>query len=142
MRDPYAVQAEHEDRVGAAGGAGRVIVLRGDRDDVADRRLEPPGGRADDMRVAGDRLDRVVVAMLVGHEQDVGGMRLDRGVVERDPRRHLGRERPERVDRDRVLGAGERVRGLAVPASDHDMRIRFLTVSHAGNITWTEDLWR
>src|SRR4051812_42765529 len=43
---------------------------------VADRRLEPPGGRADDMRVAGDRLDRGVVAMLVGHEQDVGGMGL------------------------------------------------------------------
>ena len=46
------VELEGEDRVGTALGAGRLVVLGGDGDDLADRRAEPAGGRAQDRRVA------------------------------------------------------------------------------------------
>ena len=38
---------------------------------LADRRLEAPGRRADDCRLAADRVDAVVVDVLVGDEQEV-----------------------------------------------------------------------
>ena len=45
-----AVVRETEDRVRAAPGAGSVIVLGGDTDYFAERRLEGAGGGADDLR--------------------------------------------------------------------------------------------
>jgi hypothetical protein len=46
VADAQAVQLEAEDRVGPPLGAGDIVVFGGDRDDLADRRLESPGGRA------------------------------------------------------------------------------------------------
>jgi hypothetical protein len=46
VAEAEAVEREAEDRVGAAYGAGPVVVPGGDRDDLADRTLEPARGRA------------------------------------------------------------------------------------------------
>jgi len=78
------------------------------------------------VRLTRDHLDGVVVAVLVRHEQQVRRMRLDRRVLESDPRSHLGWERADGVDDNGVLRTGKRVGGLAVPADDHDVKIRFL----------------
>ena len=119
VRDTEVVQHEDEHGVRAAGGSGRVVVLGRHGGHLPDGRLEPAGSRPDHLRAARDRLDAVVVAVLVGHEQEVGGVGLDRWVRESDPRRDVGRKGPKRVDRDRVLVAGERERGLPMPADDH-----------------------
>ncbi len=72
VADPHAVEVEDEDRVRSALGPGRVVVLGGDGEHLADRGLEPARGRAQDGRGAADRLDAVVVEVLVGDEQQVG----------------------------------------------------------------------
>ena len=69
VRHAPAAEREGEQRVGAALGAGGVVVLGGDGEHLADRRLQAPGGRAQRHRVAGDRADAVVVEVLVGDEQ-------------------------------------------------------------------------
>jgi hypothetical protein len=53
-------------------------VLGGDRDHLAERRIERSGRRSHDVGRAGDEVDRVVVAVLVRHEQEVGLDALDR----------------------------------------------------------------
>ena len=100
MADAKAVEGEAEDRVRPALGAGDGVVLGGDSDDLAGRRVERAGGRADRDRVAADGLDAVVVAVLVRDQQQVGLEPLDRRVVEVDAVRGRGRHVAERVDRD------------------------------------------
>ena len=66
------VELEHEDRVRPARGARLLVVLGGDRRDLAERRLERARRRAQDRRIAADRLDAVVVDVLVGDQQQLG----------------------------------------------------------------------
>ena len=127
MGDAKAVECEGEDCVRAADGAGRGVVLRRHRNDLAHGRLEPAGGRPDHLRVAGDRLDAGVVAVLMCHQEEVGGVGLDGRVGEPEPRRDVWREDPKRVDRDRVLAARERKCGLPVPADDHRELLSIMT---------------
>jgi hypothetical protein len=68
VRKPQPVEGEAKDRVRTALGAGDLVVLGGDGDHLADRRLEGPRGRTQDHRRAADDLDRVVVDVLVRHE--------------------------------------------------------------------------
>ena len=72
VAEAQAAEGEAEDRVRPALRSGDIIVLGGDRDDLADRRLEPTGGRTKDDRRAADDRDVVVVAMLVRDEQEIG----------------------------------------------------------------------
>ena len=127
MRDAKVVEREGEERVGTADGAGRGVVLRRHRNDLAHGRLEPAGGRPDHLRVAGDRLDACVVAVLVCHQEEVGGVGLDGRVGEPEPCRDVRWEDTERVDRDRVLAPCERECGLPVPADDHRELLSIMT---------------
>jgi hypothetical protein len=60
-----AVEREAEDRVRPACRSRYGVVLGGDGDHLADRRLEPSGRRAQDDGSAADGLDAVVVGVLV-----------------------------------------------------------------------------
>ncbi len=104
VTDAQAVELEYEDRVRPPFGAGRLVVLGGDRDDLPDRRLQPARGRAQNLRVAADRLDAVVIDVLMGHQQQIRLDAVDRRIVELHPaaRRHR-RHVSERVDRHRRL---------------------------------------
>ena len=82
VADPDAVEVEGEDRVRSALGPGRGVVFGGDGEHLADRGLETARRRAQDDRRAADRLDAVVIEMLVGDEQEVGIDAGDRRVVE------------------------------------------------------------
>jgi hypothetical protein len=72
-------------RVVAPLRAGGLVVLGRHGDDVADRRVQRSGGRAEDLGRAADRLEPVVVGVLVGDQDEVGVDTLDRGVIELDP---------------------------------------------------------
>ncbi len=79
-----------------------------------------PGGRAQDRGVAADRIDAVVIHVLVRHQQQIRLDALDRRVVElhaatRRHRRHVR----ERVDRHGLVCGGEEKGGLAVPLNLH-----------------------
>ena len=94
-------------------------MLGRDRDHLADRRLEPAGGGADDDRVAGDDLDAVVVEVLVRDEDEVGGDVDDRRVEPLDPPPGEAlADVAERVDHD-PLPPFEQERGLSEPADAH-----------------------
>src|SRR6185437_15072899 len=129
VADADAVEGEDEDRVRAPARARLLVVLGGDRHHLADRSLEAAGRRADDVRVAGDGLDAVVVAVLVRDEKQVrlvlGHGRIGEPEPTAEERAHI----TEGIDRDGVLCAGERVRGLAVPTDLHraPRASRFLT---------------
>ncbi len=116
--DPVERQAE--DRVRAAGRSRTVVVLGGDRDHLAERRLEPARGRAEHGRSPSRYLDAVVVRVLVRDEHEIGGDTVDPRVPElHSPRGEpLARLRAERVDQD-GLGAREQEGGLSQPADDH-----------------------
>ena len=120
VTDAQAVELEHEDRVRTAFGAGRLVVLGGDRGDLADRRLQLPGGRAQDRRVAADGLDAVVIDVLVGHQQQLRLQPLDRRVVELDPvtRRHADMS-PNGSIATVVSGCAQTKGRLAVPLNLH-----------------------
>ena len=123
MAHAHAVELEAEDRVRAARRPCHVVVLGRDRHNLADRRLEASGGRANRLRVASDRVDTVVVAVLVRHEQEIG-FGVDRRVVELEtvPARrltHVG----ERID-EHAAAPGQQERGLSVPANTHEYLLR------------------
>ena len=98
-----------------------LVVLGRDRRHLADRRLQAARGRADQRRIAADRLDAVVVAVLVSDQQQVRLDALDRRVVElrcrgSRQRRHVA----ERVDDDRrTVVASKTERRLSVPLNLH-----------------------
>jgi hypothetical protein len=76
------------------------------------------GGRAQDHRVAADGIDRVVIAVLVGHEQQLGLDAGDRRIVPADATasEHRG---VEGIDEDGVLAVGQPEGGLAIPLNVH-----------------------
>ncbi len=116
---PQPVELEHEDRVRPALGARRLVVLGGDRDDLADRRLQRAGGRAQDRGVAADRLDAVVVHVLVGHEQQIGLDALDRRVVELHPAARGHADMSPNGSMTTVCSARQAKRRLAIPLNLH-----------------------
>ncbi len=126
---PQAVEGEHEDAVRAALGAGRVVVLRGDGHELAELGVERAGRRADDLGRAADRLDPVVVAVLVGHQQDVGLDVPDGRVVEAQAaRRERAAVHREGVD-EHPLRPVEQEGGLAEPADAHQATSSRMTSS-------------
>jgi hypothetical protein len=114
VAEAEAADREAHDQVRAAGRPGDVVVLRSNRDDLADRRLVGPG-RADHDGVAADRLDAVVVEMLVRDEQQVGAHVFDRRVAELDSAAGHRAHVAEGVDEHRLL-AFDQEGGLPVPA--------------------------
>jgi len=83
VSDAQAVELEDEDRVRPAFGAGHLVVLGGDPEHLADCiGAVLAGGCAQRLRLAADHLDGVVIAMLVGDEEQVDAVGLDRRVVE------------------------------------------------------------
>jgi hypothetical protein len=80
-----AVELKAEDGVRSKLGPCHPIVLRGDRDDVAHRRIEPARGGPNCRPRTENRLGAVMVKVLVGDEQQVGGPILDRGYSNLSP---------------------------------------------------------
>jgi papain like protease len=119
-----------EDRGRPPLGAGRVVVLGGDRDHLADGRIECPGRRAHDLGRPADDLDCVVVAVHVRDEQEVGFGALDRRIVELHATRHEPLHRTERVDKDGRLRVDQEC-GLPVPTDLHlSLLPRQVALSH------------
>ena len=107
VRDPQVVEREHDDRVRPALRARGLVVLGGDRHDLAERRFERARRRANQVRVAADDLYRIVVEVLVRHQEELGRGVRDRRVVEAEvghplapERQHLFGDLAERVDED------------------------------------------
>src|SRR5436309_4945126 len=76
--------------------------------------------RALRLRLATDHLDRIVVAMLVGDQQQIYVVGLDRRVVELEA--PVGQQRPhvaEGIDEDLGLRAAQGEGGLSVPLNAH-----------------------
>jgi hypothetical protein len=117
VRDAQAVEGEAKDRVRAALRARHGVVLGRDPHDLADRRLVR--ARSPQHRwLAADRVDRVVIEMLVGHEHDVRVDAFDRRIAKFDPAAGHRGWIAERVDEDGLLPR-EQERGLSVPANVH-----------------------
>jgi hypothetical protein len=117
VRDAQVVEGEAKDRVRAALGARDRVMLRCDPDDLADRRLVGPRS-PQDRRLAGDRINRVVVEVLVGDEHEVRSNTFDRRIAELDPVRGHRRWISEGVDEDAFLPR-EQKRRVSVPANVH-----------------------
>ena len=108
VRHAHLAEQERQQRVRPALGARHVVVLGGDPDDLADRRLVRPRGRPQHHGIAADGADAVVVPVLVGDEQQVGGDALDGRVLPAHPAVPQRREIVEGIDEDGGVAVGSR----------------------------------